>query len=155
IGDLREAEKQWRRIVEERPHYRMGWRGLGEVLVRQRRAAEAEALARRIEKDPRLESEASLLLSRVAEVSGDTMTARRHLEHVVGLCPNDPDILHALCRFLFERMDVADAEAPLRQLLALHPQDASLLHNLGLVHVRQGRLPEAIADFKQSLQLRP
>ncbi len=35
IGDLRAAEEQWRRIVQDRPGYRPGWEGLAEVLRRQ------------------------------------------------------------------------------------------------------------------------
>jgi GT2 family glycosyltransferase/2-polyprenyl-3-methyl-5-hydroxy-6-metoxy-1,4-benzoquinol methylase/Tfp pilus assembly protein PilF len=45
LGELARAEEQWRRVVEERPGYRPGWRGLGEVLLRQGQTQEALAVA--------------------------------------------------------------------------------------------------------------
>ena len=38
------AEKEWRRIVAEVPAYHLGWRGLGEVLLRRGKVAEVEEL---------------------------------------------------------------------------------------------------------------
>ena len=38
LGDLAREEEQWRRIVEEQPGYRPGWRGLGAVLPRRLQA---------------------------------------------------------------------------------------------------------------------
>src|SRR5262249_34852855 len=35
LGDLRRAEEQWRLALEEMPRYRLAWRGLAEVLMRQ------------------------------------------------------------------------------------------------------------------------
>ena len=33
-GDLAREEEQWRRIVRDKPHYRPGWQGLRECLLR-------------------------------------------------------------------------------------------------------------------------
>ena len=33
LGDRGAEEEQWRRIVEEKPHYRPGWHALGDVLL--------------------------------------------------------------------------------------------------------------------------
>ena len=45
MGDLAEAERQWREVVREAPRYRQGWRGLGETLIQEQRLAEAEKIA--------------------------------------------------------------------------------------------------------------
>ncbi len=45
LGDLADAERQWRAVVREAPRYRTGWRGLGEILMRLGRFDEARALA--------------------------------------------------------------------------------------------------------------
>jgi O-antigen biosynthesis protein len=53
LGDLVEAEEQWRRIVAEVPHYRPGWRGLGETLIRGGHFGEAEALVQELLRTPK------------------------------------------------------------------------------------------------------
>ncbi len=37
VGNLADAEHEWHEVVRAAPRYRPGWRGLGEVLVRQGR----------------------------------------------------------------------------------------------------------------------
>ena len=45
MGDLARAEEEWRQVTREVPRYRAGWRGLGEVLMRQSRTAEVVSVA--------------------------------------------------------------------------------------------------------------
>ncbi len=40
LGDLRQEEEQWRRVLEEVPDYRPGWQGLNECLALQRRPSQ-------------------------------------------------------------------------------------------------------------------
>ena len=66
LGDLVEAEDQWRRIVTEVPGYRLGWRGLAETLIRRGRFAAAEALVEDLLGNDSLRVEGWLLKSRIA-----------------------------------------------------------------------------------------
>jgi lipopolysaccharide biosynthesis regulator YciM len=48
LGDLDRAEDQWRLVVEEAPRYQAGWRGLAEILAKQGKWEEAQAVANRL-----------------------------------------------------------------------------------------------------------
>jgi tetratricopeptide (TPR) repeat protein len=65
-------------------------------------------------------------------------------------------------RAVFERAvkelnagDYAAAEKDLQQVLASSPNHLGALQNLGLVYSRTGRLNQAIASYRQALELRP
>ena len=83
MGDLAEAERQWKEVVREAPRYRQGWRGLGETLVQEQKLAEAEKLAAELMKDEALRAEGMLLESRVATAQNRLDDARAVLERRV------------------------------------------------------------------------
>jgi GT2 family glycosyltransferase/tetratricopeptide (TPR) repeat protein/SAM-dependent methyltransferase len=155
LGDLARAEEQWRRITAEVPRYRPGWHGLGAVLLRQGKQAEASRLAETLCSDRQLRRVGLVLQADLDERAGDMAGARRHLRQAVQEFPSDIDARHALCRFLFERGPENEAEQALRELLRLAPKDASALHNLGTVCCQQGRYREAVTAYRESLKHRP
>jgi GT2 family glycosyltransferase/tetratricopeptide (TPR) repeat protein len=155
LGDLVREEEQWRLIVAERPHYRPGWRGLGDVLVRRGREAEARKVAEQLAGDDRLRGEGRLLLGTLAAARGDHEAARRELERAVAECPGDGGPLEALCRLLFEHGQPADAERALRDLVRRRPEDAPAWHNLGTVCLRLRRPEAAVTAYRESLRHRP
>jgi FkbM family methyltransferase len=155
MGDLEKAEEQWRLVVQEMPRYRAGFRGLGEVLLRQGKQPEVLAMVDRFLADKHLGSEALLLKSQVASLRGDTVEARRNLEKAVRDFPAERDVLEALCRFLFEHGRPVETEKALLKLLELEPEDGPTHHNLGTVSLRLGKFAEAVAAFRKSLQFRP
>jgi tetratricopeptide (TPR) repeat protein len=154
MGDLTRAEAQLRRVVEEVPRYRLGWRGLGEVLVSAGKLEEAAQIQERLLADSRLHFEGVLLASQLAVRRGDIASARHALERAIKKYPNELPPLQAICRVLFEHGELGDAEQALRELARRDPQDAATLHNLGVVCSRQGKLNEANAAFQESLRLR-
>jgi tetratricopeptide (TPR) repeat protein len=155
LGDLAGEEEQWRRITEEEPHYRPGWRGLGDVLIRLGKEAAAQAVAQRLLSDRRLRAEGRLLLSALAAARGDREAARRELECGVAECPDDPEPLQALCQLLFEQGTPADAERALRELIRRCPDNAAAYHNLGTVCLRLHRPADAADAYRQALDHRP
>jgi tetratricopeptide (TPR) repeat protein len=155
LGDWTHAEEQWRQIVAEAPHYRQGWRGLGDVLLRQGKTGAAEILADRMLTDSRLRIEGMLLKAHAAAARGDLAAARQHLRRAVADYPDDPDPLQALCRFLFENGGLAEADESLQELTRREPRDAAAFHNLGTLRRRLGRPAAAAEAFRQSLRLRP
>lgn len=159
LDRLDAAEEQWRRIVADVPAYRLGWRGLIESLLRQEKVEEAtEAIGKLIgcgTLSEGLQAERLMLQSWTATAAGDLAAARRHLHEAVSRWPDDPDAKHALCRFLFERVDPIEAESPLQDLLRLTPNDGAVHHNLGLIRLRKREYPAAVHAFQESLRYRP
>jgi GT2 family glycosyltransferase/tetratricopeptide (TPR) repeat protein/SAM-dependent methyltransferase len=154
MGDLARAEEEWRLVVEEVAHYRPGWRGLGNVLLRQGKHQEAGELADRLLSTDGVRAEGRLLKGQLAAAQGDLPSARRELEATRQECPEDIEPLRTLCRVLFEHGD-PDAEQVLVELTRREPHDASAHHNLGTVYLRTGRPQEAVEAYRQSLRLRP
>jgi GT2 family glycosyltransferase/tetratricopeptide (TPR) repeat protein/2-polyprenyl-3-methyl-5-hydroxy-6-metoxy-1,4-benzoquinol methylase len=154
-GDLATAEAEWRRVVEEMPRYRPGWQGLGDVLVRQGRSAEALALAAQLREDPALRAEGLLLQARATEAQGDRDAARQALQQAVQEFTEDAEAQEALCRFLFEHAPPEEAEAALHARLRRNPADASAHHNLGTICLRQRHYEEAAAAYREALRHRP
>ena len=57
MGDWAAAERQWRLVVQEVPAYRPGWRGLGEALLRQGKAAAVRDIIEQLPSDVTLRGE--------------------------------------------------------------------------------------------------
>ncbi len=154
LGDLVEAEDQWWRIVTEVPGYRLGWRGLGETLIRRGRFAAAEGLVEDLLGNDSLRVEGWLLKSRIAlrlDCWEDVQTA---LDRAVAEFPDDPEVLNRRCQFLFEHGSAADAEEALKSLIAHQPHDAAAYYNLGTLLLRGRRYDEAACAYRQSLRYR-
>jgi len=155
MGNLDEAERQWRSVASEMPAYRVGWRGLGEILLRRGRIGEARALADKMRREDPLRVEALLLRSRIAMATGDVVEAGRELKQALADSPDDLETIRSQCQFLFEHGTPAESEIALRRLIDRVPHDASAHHNLGTLLLRYKRYKDATAAFRQALQLRP
>jgi tetratricopeptide (TPR) repeat protein len=154
MGRPAQAEEQWRLVVEEQPHYRDGWRGLGETLLRQGKQAEACQVADHLLCDG-LRGEGLLLRGQIALAQGSPEEALRQVRLAVAEPAADLLSRHVLCRLLFDHGTAEEAEAALKELLAAAPEDAATHHNLATVHLRQGRPEAAVAEYRESLRLRP
>ncbi len=154
-GDLARAEDEWRRVVAERPGHRPGWRGLGEILIRQGDLDEAARLAERLVGEARLRPEGLLLRGRLAVVQGDLRGAREDWGQVVAEYASDRAALEAVARLLFEQTGPASARAALEALTQLVPDDAAAHHNLGAAYLEAGEAERAVAACRESLRLRP
>ncbi|HZU37701.1 MAG TPA: tetratricopeptide repeat protein, partial [Gemmataceae bacterium] len=155
MGDLAAAEAEWRKVVAEMPAYRAGWRGLGDVLLRRGRLAEARALAKQLLQEPALRCEGMLLEGHAACAAGDTPAARAAFSGAVAAYPDDPEALQTFSRFLFEQGAPAEAEAALQRLVQWQPRDAAAHHNLGTVYLSKGHYSAAVEAYRESLRHRP
>jgi tetratricopeptide (TPR) repeat protein len=153
-GDLERAEEQWRQVTREVPHYRAGWRGLGEVLHRLGRLEEAHQVARQCLADPALRVEGRLLEGRLALARQDLAAAQAAIEQAVAEAPNDRAALQAWCHFLFEHGSPAAVESALRALIAHDSSDAPAHQNLGTLLLGLKRYEEAAQSFRQALRYR-
>jgi GT2 family glycosyltransferase/tetratricopeptide (TPR) repeat protein/2-polyprenyl-3-methyl-5-hydroxy-6-metoxy-1,4-benzoquinol methylase len=155
MGDWPHAEEQWRQVIAEAPRYRQGWRGLGEVLLRQGKLGDAEELAGRLLADARLRCEGMMLKGHVAIIQGNFAQARQDLQRAVVESSDDPESWQALCRFLFEHGEPVETAEALQELTRRDPGDASAFHNLGTVRMRLGQHVAAAGAYRRSLALRP
>jgi len=117
------AEIQWRAVTEEAPQYRYGWRGLGQVLLKQQKLGEARELAAGLSEQSTgqnlLRCEGLLLAARIAKLAGDPQRVEQHLQTARAEFPDDLEPLRELCQWLFERGDFAAAETALQELAEL------------------------------------
>jgi tetratricopeptide (TPR) repeat protein len=155
MGDLAEAENRWIEVTREVPNYRPGWRGLGDVLIRGQRFAEAEKLAGRLMQDGPLRPEGLLLRSRLALLQERLDDAREALQTASAEYPDDKLTQSNRCQFLFEHGSEDEAEGALRSLIDRDPADAEAHHNLGTLFMRSRRHDEAVVAYRQSLRFRP
>ena len=122
MGDLAEAERQWREVVREVPRYRQGWRGLGETLLRAGRYVETDSLVNGLlSNDGLLRIEGLLLKSRMAKAQGNQAAARDGLDRAIAECPDDLQTLRERCPFLFDHGTSDEAEQALRALIGALP----------------------------------
>jgi GT2 family glycosyltransferase/tetratricopeptide (TPR) repeat protein len=155
MGDLAEAERQWREVVREAPRYRQGWRGLAETLARSGNIAAAYSVADQLVQDDDLRVEGLLIKSRAAVRLGRLDVALTALNQAATIAPDDRETLGSRCQFLFEHGSADEAESALRTLLDRDPGDASAYHNLGTLLLRSRRHHEAVKALGHSLSLRP
>jgi GT2 family glycosyltransferase/tetratricopeptide (TPR) repeat protein/SAM-dependent methyltransferase len=153
-GHLDRAEAEWRAVTNEAPSHRLGWRGLGDVLIGRGKIEEAIRLATQLSANPRLAIEGLLLVGQVAEVRRQHNETRRAWEAAAAADPSDPEPLQRLARLYF-REESELAERVLRTLTRVAPDDASAYHNLGTVLLRTNQASEAVRAFQRSLELRP
>jgi tetratricopeptide (TPR) repeat protein len=155
MGDLGEAERQWREVVRAVSRYRIGWRGLGETLISGGRFAEAGTLAEELMNEQAIRVEGLLLKSRIGLKQKRFAHARAALEEAAAEYPHDLEVLRGRCQFLFEHGEPAEAERALRSLIDHDPDDASAHHNLGTLFLRMGRYDEAVRACRQAVRYRP
>ena len=155
MGDLAEAERQWREVVREVPGYRQGWPGLADAISRQGRLNEAERLADELIKTPELRTEGYLIKSRTAVTLGRIADARAALDRAVAEKPDDIEALRARAPFFFDHGSLAEAEQAIGALITRAPSDASAHHNLGTLMMRAQRFPEAVEAYERSYRFVP
>jgi tetratricopeptide (TPR) repeat protein len=90
-------------------------------------------------------------LARVALAENDVNTALAELDQAVQLKPDDGVVRQTYGFALLEADRHAEAEAQFRKAIELHPHWALPYFNLALALDRQGKGPEALAEYKAFL----
>ncbi|MBX3436539.1 MAG: glycosyltransferase [Planctomycetaceae bacterium] len=157
LEDFESAVHEWRRITEEQRDYAPAWRGLIDALAKLGRAEDIAPVSAAVADDPhpRLRSVALYGAGRQFELRGETDQALALFAAADRLDPQEPAALHQTCRLLFEAGRWSRARESLEELQRRQPEDASVLHNLGIVYWHVAHPDEAVKAFRQSLRLRP
>jgi tetratricopeptide (TPR) repeat protein len=149
------AELQWRRVTELAPRFRPAWRAIHDGLVTRQMESSSLVLRERMLAQPATRADAHVASARQAERVGDLPQAREDFGLALQERRDDPAVLEAWCRFLYDHGTLIEAEQALRRLLEMAPGDAAAWHNLGVVLLRKGELAPAAAALERSLALRP
>jgi GT2 family glycosyltransferase/Flp pilus assembly protein TadD len=137
-GKHSEAEQEWRRSVDERPDFWLGWESLAGHYLKGNRWPEFREAVRHMESiAPR---SASLLTGRARLAKREYAAACSPLAVAAAREPENPTPKLLLGRALLEGGDVTGAERPLREVLRLAPGHSEALWLLTTVLSRQGRL---------------
>jgi len=145
----------WRDTLTKNPESWVAHHNLGQILLVERRYAEAaEHLEQALRIDPGL-AEAHNNLGLAAERLGRTAEARSHYLEALRLDPRLADA-HINLGIQLARMDrMDDAVEHFIEAASLRPDLAGPVYNLGLVRLHQGRLAEALAALREALARDP
>lgn len=160
MGRVDDALEQWNLAVSDAPGYRMGWRGLIELLLRHGRwdAARGEAqrlIEEKAKTNGHLRSMGHLLLGQIEESADNADGAREQYRLALEQFADDAEVENTWCRFLCERGDYSEAIPALERLCEKYPDDPAALFNLGLANLRQEQFGHAAEWLRASLALRP
>jgi transglutaminase-like putative cysteine protease/tetratricopeptide (TPR) repeat protein len=119
------------------------------------RRAESEAVVRAIAGVRRSDSSVLRDLAEAARMRGNLPEAARLFGEALRWRPDVTAYVFDQARALEGNGDVAGARAVLRKALARLPDDAGVADELGRLEARAGRIEDAIASMRRSLELRP
>ena len=155
MGRLDEAEDSFRRALVLAPDTAAGHFCLGEVAAhRQQAEAAARAFKRALKIDPnypRAHARLAALLVR----KGRIQEAAKHILAELQRCGDDSVMLQELGQLLLEAHLNHQANAVLRRLVVLSPEDPYAQHNLAVSFFKMDRLEEGIKHCRRALKLKP
>jgi protein O-mannosyl-transferase len=87
---------------------------------------------------------------------GRNREAETELAQSIQFCPDAPASAYVTLAGIYEgEGNLAGAERTLKTKLALDPDDDRTLYQLGRLHARMGRVPEAVAEISAAVKLAP
>ncbi len=101
------------------------------------------------------EARAEMARSEMAELSGDSDSALRHLERALALHPNYPDALNNLGVHYYRARNYGKSIEYLRKATELSPNSYVAWANLASSVLASGNFKEALSINKRALDLRP
>lgn len=129
------------------------WVGLGHLLEASKPDEAASAYQQASLADPK-DLEPHLLAATLLE-KGHSAEAEKEYQQALALAPGSADALAALTNFYMRQRRFADAEALLRKLVAVHPNDATTHMQLGRMLAIAGKTEDGISELETGLKLDP
>ncbi|HEU5457993.1 MAG TPA: tetratricopeptide repeat protein, partial [Terracidiphilus sp.] len=153
-GQTDAAEAAYRRLLAKEPKSEEGNAGLAQILLKEKKFAEAEtllrtALAERPE-DPGLNAQLALALAAEGKPEAVPLLNKLHAAH-----PENGAITRMLADLLAQTGDVAGADALEVELLTKDPANPDLLVTHGQNLIRQMKYAEAYATFEKATEAAP
>jgi len=129
------------------------WVGLGHLLEGSKPDEAATAYQQASLTDP-TDPEPHLLAATLLE-KNHPAAAEKEYQNALALRPESGDALAALTNFYMRQRRFADAEALLRKLVAVHPNDATTHMQLGRMLAISGKTADGISELETGLKLDP
>lgn len=154
-GELPEAERHLRYVIEVKPDFADTFSNYGVLLTRQGRLEEARAaFDRALRLNPNLAA-AHGALAEWARQESRFADAERHYRRLVELCPLDPAVHNGLGATLVQLGRPQEAVPLLRRAADLNPAGADTRFNLAMALEMSGDLAAAQAEYRAAAQLDP
>ncbi len=154
-GDLQQAEKLYRQILQQDPQNSDAHHLLGLIAYQVKKYDAAIAC---IEKALALKPSTSvyhLNIGNVYKAQGDFMAALKSYEKAISLHPNYPDAFYN-CGIIYQNQGKLDtAIAHYKKALQLKPDHARAHNNLGNTLKEKGDLDAALHHFLEAIRLEP
>ena len=137
------------------PQSALGWKALGETLMRMGQGAAALAAMRKAADLSPTDFDAHYQLGLSSQALGRLADAEFSFRQALQIRPKHADGHNSLGCLMFGLGRPVDAEACFRRASQIRPKHAETHNNLGNTLVVLGRLGDAEACFRRALQLRP
>ncbi len=152
-GDLDAAVRSFKRCIELIAGYPEVYSGLGIVLMKQKKYADAEvALKKAVELDPD-DYSFNFNLGVCLIQTGKTAEAVKYLEKAVTIDPASEPALSNLGAAQLAADDAKKAIETLTKAVKADPESATAHYNLGLAYERSEELKKAAAEFRETLKI--
>jgi predicted O-linked N-acetylglucosamine transferase (SPINDLY family) len=155
LGQTQAAVQSFQQALELRPDSPESLLGLGMLLNRASRHADAAQLLERARSLGANSADLDLELGNAYLGLGRAAEAQTCFQALLQARPDDEHARTGLADVLLALGHYEQAAAAYRSLLAERPNDTALLLNLGIVLARQGQIDEAIATYRQALAINP
>jgi predicted O-linked N-acetylglucosamine transferase (SPINDLY family) len=154
-GNLQEAERRYRQILQTAPSNADAWYLLGASCHARDEVAEAITCYQQALHFKPHYAEAYSNLGVAYKMRGQVAEAIASYEQALRLKPSIPDPYNNLGIALADLGRLEEAIARFEQALRLKHDFPEALYNLGKAQQQQGKLDDAIANYQRALQLRP
>ena len=149
-----EATREWQLAIRDCPQFAVGWLSL----VRHHRLCGEDNAASQLTNEMQATlghtAEAAIALAIGHESKGEILDVEIVLESAFD-ATRDPSCLDELARILIENGSIGKSVVVLHRLLDCQPDNASVLHNLGMSLHLDGQTSEAIGCLQRCLQIDP
>ncbi|MDE0420330.1 MAG: tetratricopeptide repeat protein [Gammaproteobacteria bacterium] len=158
VGRPAEAEARYRKVLTIDPEYGRAHAGLGALLFRQKRHAEAlDHLRMAVELPGTDETRGALypFMGQSAWELGHLEEAETHLERAIAAMPDNVVTLLAMADLRIRQERAEEAEAFRRRAREMHPDDPTLRHMIAESLRKEGQIDKAIAIYEEALEIDP
>jgi tetratricopeptide (TPR) repeat protein len=155
LGQLDEAERIYRQILEQEPQQSDVFHLLGVIAYQRGNSEQAVQLIRQAIKIQPDAPNYHNSLGNILKEQGHMEDAVQSYQRALALNPTHLESLYNLGNTLSEQNQLEEALAFYQKALAIKPDYLNVLNNMGNVLKQQGRLEEALESYQKALKVDP
>ena len=154
-GDAGGAKQYLTKTFQDAPDFYPAGMRLAEMLIREKKFNEAEALSDQMLSRDGSNHEALSLSIRLALARGDTAKALVKANAFVQMYPQAPDAHFEKAKVHMARNELSEAIASLNQVLAINPDHDQAITTLAAIDIQQGNRSAAVTSLRRYLEKNP